>query len=226
MELSKFIDHDTSCPICGNQLTLFVQCLDSMCFKGTKFPSGDFSFDQFRCIDGKFDTTAAFSLIKGEKDYEFEIHSSELNIQSRKWSMYFYYICNDNAFKDRGQEYDISVYEACHYRSTPTWEFKKTANNTWALGNADPQDEELIQRNETFTYNITSNDLEKVYILELDYKSKETKFWHYAVTEEQSKEENYQPTLFEKTMPLLTVRPKFEDKEKMINRFDSWVLIS
>jgi hypothetical protein len=70
--------------------------------------------------------------------------------------------------------------------------------------------------------------LEKVYLVNLDHENSHTQLWHYSVTDEQKKQEHFKPNVFDKKMPLLTVRPKLdlEEREKLITRFDNWILMS
>ena len=48
------------------------------------------------------------------------------------------------------------------------------------------------------------------------------------MTAEQRQDITFKPSIFEKELPELTVRPKLgiEDRDKLINKLDSWVLMS
>jgi hypothetical protein len=69
--------------------------------------------------------------------------------------------------------------------------------------------------------------VEKVYIASLEAKKQVTEFWYYTVSADQKKEKLYKPNVLHKTLPMLpTGFQNIEDKEKLISRINTWVLMS
>lgn len=91
-----------------------------------------------------------------------------------------------------------------------------------------PDFKDLIQKDESFAVNQIIGNMEKVYIMNSDNEKKETTLWHYTVTDEEKKIKGFRPKMFEKTLPLLNQRPKLgpDDREKLIERFDGWIIMS
>jgi hypothetical protein len=84
-------------------------------------------------------------------------------------------------------------------------------------------------RDEIFTFKYHRDEVsEKVYILNLDYENNKTLFRYYTFTMEENKDIGFEPEYFEKDLPLLSVRPNFkiEDRTKLIDRMNGWILMS
>jgi len=141
-------------------------------------------------------------------------------------SVYFYYLCNPRAINDLGYDHQIDIYYGCYYRSTPLIQLGEDKSKPQQLLVKYIQDNGIINRDEYYVVKNKTGDLEKVYLIVLDNEEKKTVFHHYTVTDVEAAQENFEPKLLEREMPLLNTRINFEDKEKLINRLESWVIMS
>jgi len=158
-----------------------------------------------------------------------EFTSNELANEAKKHQIYFFYLCNPKSIKQKGfADFSISLYKGCYYRSTPFYEFKQSPNKIWSLDIVNPDYKKIVNKDESFAFNSLENNLEKVYMINLDYEKKETLLWHYSITDEDKKVKGFRPNLFEKTIPLLPSRPKLgrEHRDRLIERFNSWIIMS
>lgn len=236
MNLSRFLHYNHHCPICNEPLTLYMQWVSSICFKGTQVESNLYQFKPFKGTNKDMQTDDLWMehvllLDKGD-DIETQMSSNKLMGESKKFQIYFFYLCNPGGFKDKSWgDYEINLYRGCYYRSTPFLEYQRNDDQEgkkWTLEVTNPEQQELINKDESFSVKHRTEALERVYMLNLDYERKETTLWHYSATEEDRKKDNFKPKLFEKQMPLLKNPPKvgLEDREKLLDRFDSWIIMS
>jgi hypothetical protein len=140
-------------------------------------------------------------------------------------SLYFYYLCNPRAISDLGYDHQIDIYYGCYYRSTPLIKLDEYESKQQLLVKY-IQDNGIINRDEYYVVKNKTGNLEKVYVIVLDNEEKKTVFHHYTVTDEEASKEDFEPKLLEREMPLLNNRINFEDKERLFNRLDSWVIMS
>jgi len=230
MNISEFVNNDT-CPLCGKKMTLFVRHRKEALWKAERQtqPSG-YYFQQHLVKNNKLGEKDAFILdIEGDK---FNIHcnSSALQREIRTWQFFFFYVCNPNAITKEWQTYKINTYEACYIRNSIFMEMMPTTTETgdteWVMSPV-MRDSTNINRDETFSLSTkTEAQTEKVYFLTLNYEKKTTNLFHYSATKEQNEDANYEPNVFQKEMPLMSVRPDFSDRGKLIERLDAWVLMS
>jgi hypothetical protein len=152
---------------------------------------------------------------------------------SKAWQFFFFKACGTEAFEDNKTDYDINVYDICYYRSSPFYEFVRSSvdGEFWGLRAFSEIREGLTNRDETFVFKtMNEEELEKVYILNLDHESENTKLWYYTTTPEQrEKQEAFEPKFFEKTdLPLLRSPPNLssENRDKLVAKLDTWILMS
>jgi hypothetical protein len=231
MRLKDFLTFNSNCPICNNPLTLYMQWTRSDLFKGKAFKeAGTYLFEPYgdpkKCGKDDYLTMS----VKG--DIKFNFSSSKIKEEAKRNHIYFYFICKEEGIKKESWgDYKINMYKGCYYRSTPMMEFSRdndSENKSWNLVLLNKEHSKLIQKHESYAFKNATPELEKVYMLDLDWEKEETTLMYYAVTPEQKKIKGFNPNIFDKKMPLLKNRPKVgpENREKLLSRFDSWIIMS
>lgn len=233
MSVSDFLNFNDNCPVCGKQLTLYMHVANSALWKAEQPEKGVWQFHQFLMKQEAWlsEDYLIMSVHDGDLAAPRAEHSP-LAQDSKTWQLFFFKACNTEVFEDNKNDYDINLYDVCYYRSSPFYEFLKSPvrGESWQLQAMSEIREGLTNRDETFVFKtMNEKELEKVYVLNLDHESEHTKLWYYTTTPEQRASRQFEPVHFEKTdLPLLRKRPDFsqENREKLISRFDSWILMS
>jgi hypothetical protein len=152
---------------------------------------------------------------------------------SKAWQFFFFKACGTEAFEDNKTDYDINTYDICYYRSSPFYEFMPSSfpYGPRLIRSFSEIREGLTNRDETFVFKtMNKEELEKVYILNLDHESEKTKLWYYTTTPEQrEKQEAFEPKFFEKNdLPLLRspLDLRLENRDKLVAKLDTWILMS
>jgi hypothetical protein len=232
MNLCDFLHFNDSCPVCGKELSLYMQVSKSALWKAKKTKEGVYQFQQCLLKKDTWEEKDYMSLSDLGDQFKTEFNSSKLGNDSKTWQLFFFKICGTEAFVDNRFDYDINWYEACYYRSSPWFEFKNhpTEKKKWQLEPASEEHYNMVNREECFVFKNTKVEgVEKVYALSLDYEGKHTKLWHYSTTPEQRALAEFEPNIFEKDdLPLLKHRPdlRMETRDKLISRFESWIILS
>lgn len=235
MKLNEFLHFNQKCPICNEPLSLYMQWINYGCFKAKLIDNDLYQFDSFMGAEQK--NTIAIEdnhmlLLNGKDGVETSFGHQTLFNESKKFQIYFFYLCNPEGFnKKTFGDWDINLYKGCYYRSTPFMEFKRNSDsesNKWDLGITNISHKEIINKDESFSFKNINKDVEKVYMLNLDYEANQTTLWHYTVSEEEKRLISFEPKVFSKEMPLLKKRPKLsmEDRQNLIDRFDAWIIMS
>lgn len=228
MKLNEFIHFNQRCPICDNDLTLYLQMKDSTCFRAHKKKKNNYHFQPFKCINKSISPLDHIDLYDYGRDVETKFSSSQMAAEAKRSQLYFFYLCNEQGFEEADNDFTINIYGGCYYRSSPFLEYQKTAKKTWLLKTINPDHNNLINHDEMFSFSREINDIEKVYMLNLNSHNNKTVFMHYSVNEEQRKDKDYAPNLFEKEISNLIARPNFSitNRDKLLDRFDSWIIMS
>lgn len=238
MNIKDFLHFNKNCPLCQNPLSLYMQWSTSnKLFISSNNNVGIYKFEEHssndRQLNLKFDNNIKISMILEENENDYKIYFNSFNAERKAKEqeiIYFYYLCNPGGIKvmdpnyTGGElDYEINIYEGCYYRSSPFIKFKYD-NNKFKFSSYST----LLNRDESFVIKSKINSLEKIYIISLNYEEDKTIFWYYTVSDDQKEQENYEPNIFEKEMPLLNVRPNFDPKnrENLLNRFDNWIMYS
>lgn len=230
MNLCEFLHFNQDCPVCGEPLTLYMQVLDGTLWKSERANSSQYIFEQLKLKDEKFKDDYIV-LMDHQDDFKIEFSSPSLIQDSKRWNMLFFFICNQDAINDpKRATYEIEAYIACYYRSSPILEFKKNEDNVWRLGLVDePNAPEGIIRDEVLIFKVNQdNGNEKVYMLSVDYQLKNTTLRHYVIPKDERNNIYFDPNVFEMELPLMNIRPNFnlDQREQLISRFDSWIIMS
>ena len=225
MNLKSFLDFNHTCPVCAEPLTLYMQCNDNSLWAANKIKNG-FVFNPYKVVNEPFNSADSITLYTNSAEPRFEFNGQFVSRDFKTWFLNFFYMCNRAGLNVKGTSgFDFNPYYACYFRSSPWLEFVKEGNS-WNLKTVNPDDDVRVNNDETFCFKQVDQDKEKVYVLNLDYETDKTRLWHYVATTTQRDDEFYEPSLFEKEMPLVNTRPKFENKDKFIDRMDSWILMS
>lgn len=235
--LSKFLEFNKNCPVCGNPLTLYMQWVKSLLFKGEMTEPNVYDFRPVAGLDQDKATDDCWMdnmLLADRGDHlETAFSSNKLQNEAKKYQIYFFYLCNPEGIKKKPQnKFEINLYTGCYYRSTPFFEFQRNDQQfpeeakAWTLEFSNPETKDVLHRSERFCISNQINDVEKVYMVSLNHYLQETIFWYYAVSDEQKKEQFFKPKVLEKRLPLLKNRPDFADRDKLIDRMDGWVIMS
>jgi hypothetical protein len=121
-------------------------------------------------------------------------------------------------------DYHIGLYQGCYHRRSPDL---KLENNIVEFC-----DSLVTKENSDESFSIVTMDddknIEKVFALTLSNETDSTIFYFYSCSKEERMQENFEPKVFEKNMPLLPTRPSFtsEGKERLIQKMESWIMMS
>ncbi len=225
MNLSKFVDYNKTCPLCKNPLNLYMQWLDSFAFKGSE------KEDIYRFNILKADRPSD-DYIELSKDGKL-MPSPKLNIlnfyqELRKTVLYFYLVCNAEGVRRSYDSYSVNMYKACYHRSSPMVELS-VQNDELCLQVVNKDFIETINCNEAFTIKyLTSHNIEKIYMVDLNYEQKETTLYYYSVNETQKDDKSFNPNVLDKKLPLLNKMPDLsvEARPKLVNKLESWIIMS
>jgi hypothetical protein len=228
MSLLNFLNFNKCCPICDRPLQLYMQWIDSHLFKSEEVTEGNlYKFVPFKRDIGEFAPTDFIELERIKRSFIMSYKSSiEYYVKDiSSTNMYFFFLCNENSFNDVGfNDYEIQLYKACYFRSTPIIKLKKH-KEVWKL-NFSPYTN-LTNKNEAFSIIQKIEENNKVYMVNIDYHHSNTTLWHYSFTKSDESKEDFVPKTFEKKIEHLPKRPfNFKDQNKLIKKFDSWILVS
>jgi len=245
--MKDFLNFNQHCPICKEPLTLYMQWTGSQIdyvkklFVSSRLDNKVIMFEEHAVFKNK--SNSGFGTDYGDKkkklpeivmllkeegnNYIASFNTlSTAKMAKEQDSVYFYYLCNPRAINDLGYDHQIDIYYGCYYRSTPLIQLSEDKSKPQQLLVKYIQDNEIINKDEYYVVKNKIGDLEKVYLIVLDNEEKKTIFHHYAVTDAEAAQENFEPKLLEREMPLLNTRINFEDREKLINRLESWIIFS
>jgi hypothetical protein len=228
MKLNEFIHFNQRCPICDNDLTLYLQMKDSTCFRAHKQKKNIYHFQPFKCINKSISLLDHIDLYDYGRDFETKFSSSQMAAEAKRSQLYLFYLCNEQGFEEEDNNFTINIYGGCYYRSSSFLEYQKTAKKTWLLKTINPDHDNLVNHDELFSFSREVNNIEKVYMLNLNNHNNKTVFMHYSVNDEQRKDKDYSPHVFEKEISSLIARPNFSisNRDRLLDRFDSWLILS
>lgn len=233
MNICQFLHFNDRCPVCDSPLSLYMSVSKSTLWKAQEISPGTYRFTHTMLKKKIQYTPEDFMML-----YDLgAVHSTQFNTSkvgkdSKEWDLFFFKLCNNNALTDHEFDYDINWYESCYYRSSPQYQFKHHPNDPkkWQLEISNGEHKNLLNRDESFAFKkMLPGGEEKVYLLSLDSENKKTKFYSYSTTEDQRKNPDFEPKYFEKDdLPLMKARLDLDlnHRDKLLERFDSWILFS
>ena len=234
MNLSDFLHFNHLCPLCGEPLSLYMQVVNSVCFRATQQASGAIRFDPYKNISYYKDVAEEYIyLFDTDNQPLFEFSSPKITQMledTRRISskdVFMFYLCNPNGFKEVSDDYEISLYRGCYYRRTPMLKFEKDSSKI-TLKQSSTANNDIINLNEAFAFKSTTRECDKIYMIKLGYSEQNTVLYYYVVPDAERKNPKFKPKIFEKTLPLLKTRPTLDlsDRQKLISRCDGWIIMS
>lgn len=230
IDLAAFINYNSHCPICGEKLTLYAQVMNSACFVGKQVSPQHIKFVPHLLTEKLGAGTHSLDLVNGHWKINSECLAFTSNAKARVDYLYLFFLCNPAGFKlnSNNHDYEINLYKGCYNRSTPLLKFERTRKNKHKKRLVYSDQTTSLHCREDFSFKKFHDATEKVYMLSLQEQHKQTVLWYYSVTDEQKKSPGFKPSVFEKAMPPLNKRPDFsiENRDKLLERFDSWILMS
>lgn len=240
MRLPDFLNFNSRCPICNNPLTLYMQWVSSICFKAELIENNSWAFNPHIGLKKEGDPNAIerddyMLLTSNLGQVRTQFSANKVFSEAKKHHMYFYYLCNPEGIKKTNWgDYKINIYKGCYYRASTLFEFRRDddqESKNWSLQVVNGDFKDIVNKHETYSFKKKNNDLEKIYILDLDWEKNKTSLWFYTVTDAQAADKNFKAediNDFHKELPLLKKRPKVGpgDQEKLIDRLESWIIMS
>ena len=199
--INKFYDFNQNCPVCKKELSFFMVFLDSIVWKGKKIDS-NYCFEPMLFCDSNTDT-----LILDDNFNNFKLYK-----KYHKFNFYFFMICGETSIQTINKKFHINPYYTCYYRSSPPLFFNDE------LIPVNPEHYKLINIDEFFTYKQTSDNLEKVYHVNLDYEQEKTHVWQYIPDDNNS-------ATYEKEFCFI-LKANYDNPKSIINKINSWMIIS
>jgi hypothetical protein len=233
----KFFEKKKRCPTCNKKLSLYL-CIDNVStFKNQVIKGQNEDFLYFKPLkDDKFNLHINVSLedfieVKIIDDIKFSLSfSSEKLFRIIEASnLRFFYLCNEDAIKiSEGyinviNNYEISSYDVCYYKLANSLLFKYNYSDDVYSLSLDSQFNNTVGL-EIYSIFKVDKDITKYYCLVYDFNDDKTKF--YFVTNDTNSIVEFTENQFVKELPTLCYYPDFKDKEKIINKLDSWILLS
>lgn len=231
----SFLDfiHNNICPVCNNELTLYMKWVDRhQVLKLFKTSQKEKEFFQLQ------EQSISFGLSKDKKilmilqdqinDYKLQFSSLSAEEKAEEQEMVqFFWLCNPSALKiiEGATNYEIVLYDGCYYKNSQSYQFSFDEKKLIRL-NHHPDDN--YQGIESFCIKNKIGDLEKIYYVSLDHVSQEIIIIYYSITDEQNLDENFVPSILEKRLPLINydLDLKLYNRDKLISKFDKWILMS
>lgn len=234
MKAFDFIKDNCNCPVCDKPLTLFLQIIDETLFKVDLNKKDDkITFVPFRNVKDKRPDDVIDIALTEDNGIDLSTSSRHLQEILDKSQFFFYYLCEVDAFSPKDNtDCSISMYHSCYYKSSTYMSINKKVIDDEVVRIIDVVDQDhkdIVNATEQFSFKNTTNpELEKVYLVSLDFEDKKTSFWHYAFTKEQEADENFEPKLLEKVLPTMPSKLKldFDNRENLYSKFESWILMS
>lgn len=236
MNIKEFLKFNNFCPICGEPLSLYMRFINETTFKSECInDDGSFSFKNIR----SYGSNPNFENVKCNLYADTKLNNSWISLSGDNTddiinyfgnkTAYFFWICNPKAIKKTEyDDFEISMFNACYYRTSTILSLNITDNKILMRQEDNEDNIKVFNREECFSFKASNTDGDRIYILDLDHLNNKTKIWHYTVPQNEKTNSSYKPNLFEKEIPFLKRRPKFDikNRNKLIERFDNWILMS
>jgi len=228
--LHKFLNFNKRCPICNNPLTLYMQWINSTLFVAEDSSSGIYHFTEFKMKnllldkDEEGDEYKSVTLMDYEDSFDMAFSYPSLFNDAKKYQIFFFYLCKAQGFYNKNPaKNEINLAKGCYYRSTPLMEFKKDL--TWNLEYLIPEFSDIVNKDEAFCLKTRKNSLDQIYMLSRDMETQTTKVWYFTATDEQRVDPKFKPDIFRKELPLIP-RPSLDNQKKLLERINSWIIMS
>jgi hypothetical protein len=217
MNIQNFFNYNSHCPLCGNELTFFLQWFDDTNPWLTEklFIRQD---NVFREHPHHKQTNLFAQKMEDNKEFFFHVEHDKIkfNCQSAKkylssGTSYFYATCNPEAVTLDGDQFKVDLFNACYYRGSPYFTVSKI-------------DLSMVNYTESFSLSNREDDLLKVYIVSQNYEDNTSSLFYYTADMYQEQDDLYMPEIFEKILPLSEL--DVSNKLKLIERLNTWINFS
>lgn len=200
------------CPLCNNKLNVYLHFHDLALFKA-KEVNNDFIFTINDFVKYPFDSEDKIII---SKDFKIDLLiKNAINLNSE---FNIFYICNESCIENKYGMITTYTDNVCYLAITSNYKIYHKNDNYSIHYFYD--DMNLPISSEIFSIENNKNNSNKKYILELNYTSNQTIIWYYVGSYSMTN------NVFTKTFSLLPKRPDFTNKEKLLSRLDSWILMS
>jgi hypothetical protein len=219
MITKSFLKHGKTCPCCKQKLFLYAIVEGIGTFKcSNNFVSNkknSFNFyplkDDTFGLDPRVNKTDNFSfIIESNNGFSLSVHTENIFRLLLNSTINLFYICNlssivNDSF-DIVNSYGIDMFNVCYYNYSNDLKFK-IKDNVVSIS----QMHDSTSKIEIFSLNLDNES----YCLYYDFNNEKTVFYY-----------NESTTIFTKEFPLLDYYPDFSDRNKVSQKFKSWVLFS
>lgn len=230
MKLNEFLHSNNDCPVCGKRVGLYLSVLQGPVWKANEKTGSFRSFNQIMCKNDQLSDNDIFAIIDDEVGCELKYSNHSMLKLAKDWKFFLFKLCNEQSIEEESNtSYSIDPYKACYYCTSPCMSLRVNENDLYEFNTTPEETTEGSFRDEIFIFKILEeNSDEKLYILNLDYENKNTILRFCNTTLDQRSDESFEPKMFKKELPLMSVRPNFDlsERDKLISRLDSWILMS
>jgi hypothetical protein len=231
MNLSEFLDFNRHCLVCGEPLTLYAQIIDGPLWKAYRSTKEVYHFEQFKAKNKDLAKSDFFWITNNNNKCDIDFSSSLIYQNAKIWQFFFFFMCKEESIEDAPREnYAINPCKACYYRSSSFFEFDEKEKGRWSLdllSGTEPIG--ACNKDEIFAFIVETPSLgERLYLLNLDNEFNKMSMKYYSVSEQEKNNENFEPNILQLDLPMPKVRPNFDlsQREQLISRFGSWILLS
>ena len=241
MNIKEFFESSRTCPVCQKTLTLYLQVGTAALMQARPIHKDTF---EVHTILGKNPNTKNLFENKVIKLVNSNDHFMKIRVPENHVGMdyldedfHLFYLCNADAlnFTKYSGDYVVESGKACHFRSSHSFRMSQPDHN--GLRNIYPNElTESIEGTPTlFKYESYAlrdfkedQEMTKVYVVKLDHHKKETHFHYYTFNKEQAKDKGFRPNIFSKTFDVVRDKLDYssENRDKLLHKLDSWLLIS
>ena len=123
MNIQNFTNFTEKCPICNNDLKLYMSWVNGLLFKGESIPKSFLDDATYRfypviCDDEKLENEYVLIGNDGKTSYS----NSNLIKRISMTQAFLFQICNEDGIKksENNDDYHIRMPAGCYYRSTPS----------------------------------------------------------------------------------------------------------
>ena len=227
MSLHAFLNFNKNCPICNNELSLYWQWINHPLFKAIEVEDSTYYFAKYDSTRHDFDDKddRSMTLFDYGDSFRTSFSCPSLLTDVKSHQTYFYFLCNEQGFNAKNlNDYEINLAQGCYYRSSPLMEYQKI-NDGWELVYIIDEFAGLSYTDESFSLKKRIEREDKIYMVNRNLEKEITKLWFHTITDEQRKDPKFKPVTFRKELPLIE-RPSFENKDKLISRLETWIIMS
>lgn len=222
MTIKQFIDYNSYCPVCNNKLSLFIQFTNIGAYHYQCTINNEMLFIKYK--EKPFNDGNISLIIDDE--LKIKTYNIKDSIVLRQNDFFLFYLCDLNSFEiSNTTDYNISPEKACYYRSSnfvgnTQITKEKDTYKVEPIIKTDPS----INRFEIFSIIDRTDEAENIYMINIK-DSKTSLFAHYQIPTSEQHNEDYMPNVFEKKYDGV-IKLDLSDKNKLINKFQSWITMS